>query len=98
MIKIALKFDRHTTEMQGGMTDDARKREEDIRPQNIKMHESMFSKSSKGTIALTFIIPATNTLICASLQDTFYETTTASLGLDPIAHPLPPNVWPVGGL
>ena len=32
VIKIALKFDRHTTEMQGGMTDDARKREEGIRP------------------------------------------------------------------
>lgn len=32
VIKIALKFDRDTTEMQGGMNDDARKREEGIRP------------------------------------------------------------------
>ena len=32
VIKIALKFDKHTREMQGGMNDDARKREEGIRP------------------------------------------------------------------
>ena len=32
VIKIALKFNRHTTEMQGGMTDDDRKREDGIRP------------------------------------------------------------------
>ena len=32
VIKIALKFDKHTMEMQGGMNDDARKREEGIRP------------------------------------------------------------------
>ena len=32
VVKIALKFDKHTMEMQGGMNDDARKREEGIRP------------------------------------------------------------------
>lgn len=32
VIKIALKFDKHTMEMQGGMNDDARKREDGIRP------------------------------------------------------------------
>ena len=32
VIKIALKFDKQTTEMHGGMSDDARKREDTIRP------------------------------------------------------------------
>ena len=32
VIKIALKFDKHTMDMQGGMNDDARKREDGIRP------------------------------------------------------------------
>ena len=37
VIKIALKLDKQTTEMHGGMSDDARKREDTIRPRSVEL-------------------------------------------------------------